>query len=237
MGRNRTEQEWRELDAATRDQVGNAASETEAWSSVTRSARVVLRNYSTSFFIVTRFLLARKREQVIYAAVRYPDEVVNTFPLSSTARLGLLAGFSEVVKPKKIPPDYYHSFLDAMEADSDPREFEHLDDLIDSYISGSAVVVGYFLAPVYKAVSRHVLAASAGLSGWFVKQPVAIIGASAGRDRLCDSGASRLTAETQVAAGEPPQRSVRQLRSRPASPPRTASIAAGTEETVRPRRP
>jgi phytoene synthase len=184
MGRNWTEQEWRELDAATREQVGNAASETEAWRSVTRSARAVLRNYSTSFFLVTRFLPARKREQVdvIYAAVRYPDEVVDTFPLSSTARLGLLsawrkayvqalgpvnwrhaatcgvpvclAGFSEVVKRNEIPPDYYHSFLDAMEADADPREFQDLDDLIDSYVYGSAVVVGYFLAHVYKAVSR-----------------------------------------------------------------------------------
>jgi phytoene synthase len=183
MGRNWTEQEWRELDAATRERVGNAASETEAWRSVTRSARAVLRNYSTSFFIVTRFLPAGKREQVdlIYAAVRYPDEVVDTFPLSSAARLGLLsawrqayvqslepvnwrravtcgvpvclAGFSEVVKRNEIPPDYYHCFLDAMEADAEPREFEDLDDLIDSYVYGSAVVVGYFLAYVYKAVT------------------------------------------------------------------------------------
>ena len=150
---------------------------------MTRSARLVLRNYSTSFFIVTRFLPAWKRAQVdvIYAAVRYPDEVVDSFPLPAPEKIRLLegwreayvqalepgdwrraaacgvpvwlAGFSEVVKRNRIPHHYYHSFLDAMQADARPRVYRDLDDLIEGYVYGSAVVVGYFLAHVYGAVT------------------------------------------------------------------------------------
>src|SRR3712207_7944204 len=36
-----------------------------------------------------------------------------------------------------------------MRLDVEPRPFATLDDLIDSYVYGSAVVVGYFLAHVY----------------------------------------------------------------------------------------
>ena len=61
----------------------------------------------------------------------------------------LLAGFAEVVKKYSIPIDYYNSFLDAMERDVQPREFEDIEDLIDNYVFGSAIVVGYFLAYVY----------------------------------------------------------------------------------------
>jgi phytoene synthase len=60
-----------------------------------------------------------------------------------------VAGFSEVVRRADIRPEYYHSFLDAMAADANPRPYETLDDLIDNYIYGSAIVVGYFLAHIY----------------------------------------------------------------------------------------
>ena len=36
-----------------------------------------------------------------------------------------------------------------MERDVQPREFEDIEDLIDNYVFGSAIVVGYFLAYVY----------------------------------------------------------------------------------------
>jgi phytoene synthase len=179
LGRNWTEQEWRELDALTRERIRNAATPAQAWRVMTRSARSVLRNYSTSFFLVTRFLPAGKRAQVdvIYSAVRYPDEIVDTFPVAEADRLRLLeswrdayvqalgpadwrrsvadglpvwlAGFAEVVKRNNIPPEHYHSFLDAMAADAHPRLYRDIDDLIDGYIYGSAIVVGYFLAYVY----------------------------------------------------------------------------------------
>ena len=61
----------------------------------------------------------------------------------------LLAGFTEVVKKYSIPSSYYESFLDAMELDVEPRDFEDTDDLINNYVYGSAIVVGYFLAYVY----------------------------------------------------------------------------------------
>jgi phytoene synthase len=146
-----------------------------------REARAVLRAYSTSFFMVTRFLPPRKRERVeaIYAAVRYPDEIVDTFPLTSHekhARLTFWAGeyrralaacsvqgavaagvpcflaqFGAVVRECAIPPVHYDAFLDAMRQDAGPRTYATVDELIDSYVYGSAVVVGYFLTHVYGA--------------------------------------------------------------------------------------
>jgi phytoene synthase len=62
-----------------------------------------------------------------------------------------LASFTKVVRECGIPPEHYHAFLDAMRRDAAPRPFQTLDDLVDNYIYGSAVVVGYFLAYVYGA--------------------------------------------------------------------------------------
>lgn len=171
--------DWDRLEFKTRERVLRASSEENAWGVISRQARLVMRTYSTSFFIVSRFLPPRKRDQVeaIYAAVRYPDEVVDTFPLDAPVRLRLLndwagwyedglrsptigaalekgvpcflASFTRVVRERRIPHRYYHAFLDAMRRDVAPRPFETLDDLIENYIYGSAIVVGYFLAHVY----------------------------------------------------------------------------------------
>lgn len=173
--------EWRTLERETARVALVAKSPGKAWVTVAQAARTVLRTYSTSFFIVTRFLPPAKRQQVeaIYAAVRYPDEIVDTFPLDPDARLRLLDGwaaeyetalghvsleeslrrgmncfvaaFAHVVRSNAIPPEHYRAFLDAMRLDVTPRAFEDLQDLIDSYIYGSAIVVGYFLAYVYGA--------------------------------------------------------------------------------------
>ena len=142
-------------------------------------SRKVLKTHSTSFFIVTRFLPKFMRDEVelVYGSVRFPDEIVDSFDIKNDEkkvllsnwrdkyRLALesgsfedsinkdvpilLAGFTEVVKKYSIPPSYYESFLDAMELDVEPRDFEDTDDLIDNYVYGSAIVVGYFLAYVY----------------------------------------------------------------------------------------
>ena len=157
----------------------SASSEDAAWRMVVAEARRVLRTYSTSFFLVTRFLPAAKRAQVeaIYAAVRYPDEVVDTFPLSVEAKESRLnawrnhyrvaltrtslqenlrngvpvfvAGFAKVAQDTGIPAEHYFAFLDAMQLDARPRAFSTMSDLIDSYVYGSAIVVGYFLSHVY----------------------------------------------------------------------------------------
>ena len=177
--------EWAERERRTRVRALRASSEPAAWRVVVRESRAVMRSYTTSFFIVSRFLPRAKRDEVesVYAAVRYPDEVVDTFPLSTTERVRLidewatmyetgiecesltealrrrvsahLAGFTRVVRGRGIPAEHYRAFLGAMRLDVSPRPFASLDDLIDSYIYGSAVVVGYFLAHVYGASGRN----------------------------------------------------------------------------------
>ena len=142
-------------------------------------SRKVLKTHSTSFFIVTRFLPKFMRDEVelVYGSVRFPDEIVDSFNIKNDDKKALLlnwrnkyrlaletssfedsinndvpillAGFTEVVKKYSIPTSYYESFLDAMELDVEPRNFENTDDLIDNYVYGSAIVVGYFLAYVY----------------------------------------------------------------------------------------
>ncbi|MBX3276697.1 MAG: phytoene/squalene synthase family protein [Acidobacteria bacterium] len=174
-----SEEYWGCLDRATARAALSGAGEDAAFDAVVREARRVLRTYSTSFFIVTRFLPPKKRAQVeaIYAAVRYPDEIVDTFPLDARSRISRLdawqeayeealalpslramlerdlpvfvSAFARVVRDCGIPPEHYRSFLDAMRCDAAPRRYETLDDLIESYIYGSAIVVGYFLAYVY----------------------------------------------------------------------------------------
>ena len=171
--------DWKQLEAETCERTLKAESDDKAWAIISKQARHVLRSYSTSFFIVTRFLPSAKRAKVeaIYAAVRYPDEIVDTFDLSSLERYKLLnhwkmhyevalavdsirerlqlgvpcfvASFAQVVREMEIPSEHYLAFLSAMRHDVNPRQFLTLHDLIDSYIYGSAIVVGYFLAYVY----------------------------------------------------------------------------------------
>lgn len=172
-------EEWQRLELRMKEAVLRAGSEAAALSVITRQARAVMRNYTTSFFIVSRFLPPAKREQIeiIYSAVRYPDEIVDSFPLGSFEKfsrlekwrefyeIGLdssslteaieagvpcfLAAFTDLVRLRQIPAEYYHAFIDAMISDTRPHSFQTLDDLINDYIYGSAVVVGYFLTYVY----------------------------------------------------------------------------------------
>jgi phytoene synthase len=175
------EKRWDRLDRKVRRAALAADSEERAWEILAKGARLVLKTYSTSFFLVTRFLPPRKRIQVeaIYAAVRYPDEIVDTFSLSPSQKSAMIgewelryaaalatktiresletgapvfiAGFVDVVRRTEIPHHYYHAFLNAMRMDIRPQGFETLEALIDEYIYGSATVVGYFLTYVYGA--------------------------------------------------------------------------------------
>ncbi|HEX8456739.1 MAG TPA: phytoene/squalene synthase family protein [Pyrinomonadaceae bacterium] len=177
----RTFAEWDAIERETRARALAALTEQAAWEIITKEARAVMRAYTTSFFVVSRFLPAVKRAEVeaVYAAVRYPDEIVDTFPLTREARVcaledwgdcyeeGLraaslkaaigagvpcfLAGFTRVVRERAIPTEHYRAFLAAMRRDAAPRPFASLEDLVENYIYGSAVVVGYFLAHIYGA--------------------------------------------------------------------------------------
>ncbi len=176
-----TESQWEAVMAALRDRVLASDSDDAALRFIIKRSRTVMRTYTTSFFIVSRFLPPPKRDRVetIYSVVRYPDEVVDSFPLSADDRAerlkrwrdhyeagiehrgliksvregvpAFLAAFIDTLHRTKIPLDHYRSFLDAMHMDIYPRAFQSLDDLIDSYVYGSATVVGYFLTHVYGA--------------------------------------------------------------------------------------
>ncbi|MGI9105589.1 MAG: phytoene/squalene synthase family protein [Pyrinomonadaceae bacterium] len=178
-------EDWEIIEQQTRARALSASSERAAWSIISRQARRVMRAYTTSFFIVSRFLPVAKRAEVeaVYAAVRYPDEIVDTFPLEPTEQLRRLdqwgdfyeaglgsdsisealqkgvpcfvASFTKVVGERGIPPEHYRAFLSAMRRDVQPRPFDTLADLIEHYIYGSAIVVGYFLAYVYGASSSE----------------------------------------------------------------------------------
>src|SRR5215510_1327592 len=129
---------WEQVEQETRERALAAPSDEKAWDVLSKQARVVLRTYSDSFYIVTRFLPAGKRAQVeaIYAVVRYPDEIVDTFPIAQTHRAELLAvgesgfasalrarsihesresgapcclaGFTDVVRKTGVPHEHYH---------------------------------------------------------------------------------------------------------------------------------
>ncbi|MBK9974064.1 MAG: phytoene/squalene synthase family protein [Planctomycetes bacterium] len=175
-----TEVEWGMLDARVRSDALKGRQDHSARQAIVRHGRSVLKKYSTSFFIVTRFLPPLKRAQVdmLYAGVRYPDEIVDTFEISPSRKdqkLALwreqfgramqcsmnqslldgvpviVAGLADVMRANQIPASYYHHFLDAMSADVHPRRYATLDDLVENYIYGSAIVVGYFLAYIYGA--------------------------------------------------------------------------------------
>jgi len=170
--------DWTRRDEDLRQRALKAPDDDAAWRILSRSGRGVLRSYSTSFFIVTRWLPPAKRAQVesIYAAVRYPDEIVDSFAMPPGERYRLLdgwaqgyergldlgvreglreglpcyaVGFCEVVRRAKIPHEHYRSFLEAMRLDVEPGPYTTMDDLIERYVYGSAIVVGYFLAHVY----------------------------------------------------------------------------------------
>ena len=174
---------WGQVAAHAAAAVSGAARDADAWPAAARAARHVLRTFSTSFFMVTRFLPREKREQVevIYAAVRYPDEIVDTFAweeprkyealdaweaqyeaglgaasLRSAVQSGVpvfAAAFAEVVRRNGIPQEHYRDFLRAMRRDVRPGVYATMPDLIDEYVYGSAIVIGYFLAYVYGTTS------------------------------------------------------------------------------------
>ena len=176
-----TEEQWDNFNLDVCMKALRASSDQEAWNALVDGARKVMRTYTSSFFIVTRFLPIPKRKKVeaIYAAVRYPDEIVDTFDITKEEKISKLnrwseyyenalqssgiikqlqegippfiVAFAHVVKENDIPHNYYRAFLNAMVLDADQVLYTTMDDLIDSYVYGSAIVVGYFLAYVYGA--------------------------------------------------------------------------------------
>ncbi|MQG87413.1 MAG: hypothetical protein FI699_00890 [SAR202 cluster bacterium] len=174
-----THQDWDALNISTLESLIQSSTSSQARLVASTFGRKVLRKYSTSFFTVTRFLPLEKRRdvEIIYSAVRYPDEIVDTFNIDlgsrhnrleswrkqfenskseydprSNAKSGVpaaICGFQSVANVNKIPEKYYASFLDAMALDIGKKVYSNWKELLDQYIYGSATVVGYFLAHVY----------------------------------------------------------------------------------------
>jgi 15-cis-phytoene synthase len=177
---------WSHLEAEAREKM-LGANQDEAMHIAYCSARKILQAFSSSFFLVTRFLPQSKRTRVaaVYAAVRYPDEIVDTFAVTESQKRSLLnewrehyatalacrtvraslvegvptilAAFAQIVRESGIPPEHYQAFLDAMGRDIAPRPFVSFEDLVSNYVYGSAIVVGYFLAHVYGVSSAATL--------------------------------------------------------------------------------
>ena len=67
-------EKWESLELNYKNKISNAVSEDKAYNFGKELGNKILKNYSSSFFTVTRFLPKYKRElvDIIYAAVRYP---------------------------------------------------------------------------------------------------------------------------------------------------------------------
>ena len=177
-------EDWEQMENKSKSHLKKMENELKMKEHLVNLARLVLRAHSTSFFIVTRLLPKPKRDNVelIYCAVRYPDEIVDSFNINEQKKklllddwsrkyeIGLnsnsikqsvenhvpfpISGFTQLIKNYNIPSDYYRSFIDAMIRDSKSQPFSNIEDLIDNYIYGSAIVVGYFLAYVYGSINK-----------------------------------------------------------------------------------
>ena len=90
-------EQWTQFEDALRRDLLAAGNDKDAWRRLTRAALRIMAQYSTSFYIVSRFLPPHKRErvEVIYASVRYPDEVVDTLDIPNEERLRRLDVWSE----------------------------------------------------------------------------------------------------------------------------------------------
>lgn len=124
--------------------------------------------YGTSYFISTYFFPKKLRERtwVLYAFVRYPDEIVdNEEKNPNVARSKIIEWKNEWTKAYNgeinvnpvlranavlwkecfIPFEYSDIFLDSMLTDTNKSRYETYQELED-YMYGSATVVGYMMS-------------------------------------------------------------------------------------------
>ena len=82
--------EWISLEKKTISKIASTKNEKKSYKICKTLGKKILKNYSNSFFTVTRFLPKAKRDlvEIIYASVRFPDEIVDTLVLE-TGTLGI----------------------------------------------------------------------------------------------------------------------------------------------------
>ena len=131
-------------------------------------ASLITRRYSTSFSMGIRVFDKPLRAPIygIYGFVRFADEIVDTFHDKDKARLlarfrtdtylaieegislnPVLQAFQEVAREYNIGRDLIDPFLDSMAMDLEFSTYH--DDLYETYIYGSAEVVGLMCLKVF----------------------------------------------------------------------------------------
>lgn len=131
-------------------------------------ASLITRRYSTSFSLGIRVFDKALRAPIygIYGFVRFADEIVDTFHDKDKARLlarfrtdtylaieegislnPVLQAFQEVAREYNIGRDLIDPFLDSMAMDLEFSTYH--DDLYETYIYGSAEVVGLMCLKVF----------------------------------------------------------------------------------------
>lgn len=134
-----------------------------------KSAHLVTRLYSTSFYISTRLLKRRHREAIfsVYGFVRFADEIVDTFhhtdqqylllkfeeDLKDSIQRGIsmnpvLHSFQKTVHEYAIPYELIDAFLKSMKTDLDKKVYSSDEETAD-YIYGSANVVGLMCLKIF----------------------------------------------------------------------------------------
>lgn len=131
-------------------------------------ASLITRRYSTSFSLGIRVFDEQLRSPIygIYGFVRFADEIVDTFHDQDKAKLlarfrrdtylameegislnPVLQAFQEVANEYNIGRDLIDPFLDSMAMDLEFSTYH--DDLYETYIYGSAEVVGLMCLKVF----------------------------------------------------------------------------------------
>lgn len=133
-----------------------------------KCSRIVTRHYSTSFSLGISLIAKQYRDAIyaIYGYVRYADEIVDTFMHQDKATLlaefrhetykaierglsmnPIINSFQSVVRQYGIEQELIDAFLDSMEKDLNPLEYDKMS--YDEYIYGSAEVVGLMCLRVF----------------------------------------------------------------------------------------
>jgi len=132
------------------------------------ASKLITKSYSTSFSLGIRLFAKELRDPIysIYGFVRFADEIVDTFHSYDKQYLldqfrkdtfeaiergislnPVLHSFQQVVKDYSIDDDLITAFLDSMEMDL--VDVHYNKDLYDTYIYGSAEVVGLMCLKVF----------------------------------------------------------------------------------------
>lgn len=137
-------------------------------------SKITTQRYSTSFSLGIYFLSKRIRNPIyaIYGFVRFADEIVDSFhnydkkyllqkfkndcfeAIAQGISLNpVLNSFQKVVHEYQIDHELIHQFLRSMEMDLEPAIYS--EEKYESYILGSAEVVGLMCLSVFTEGDRH----------------------------------------------------------------------------------